>query len=119
MNISFAIHFYFIVAILYNVASQLCLDIFKKKFAPTEPISGVLIISVFYLLYLMEELLPFSVRIFLMVIYLLAVIRFGIFYHLLNFTKDAYFSRQTWILAIIINIFGVLVLLYYLLLLAI
>ena len=110
-----ALHVYFIFGILYNVLSQVLLDCSGRKLAPTDPTNGALIVSLVYVVFLLQDELPETARVFLLVVWTIAIIRFGIVHHLLNFDQKEYFSRTSWFLAIFINLCGVCLLVLHLL----
>lgn len=101
---------YFILAIGYNLLSAIMNDIKGRMLTPTEPVSAIVMMALFYLIYLSEAVLGAGVRTFLMVVFLLLVLRFGIYRHLVGYAEDRYFSRSAWGGAIAINVYGVVVL---------
>ncbi len=104
---------YFYIAILYNVLSQISLDLLKRKFAPTEPMNGLLTVSVVFIIFLLKDTLPLSAHLILLSVFTLFIARFGVVHHIFNFDSQAYLSRFTWASAFLINIFGVGILLTY------
>ena len=107
--LSMMAHSYFLAALAYNVASQVLLDVAGKKLAPTDPVTGILFISVVYLLYLLKSYLPTYPLVALTCVLVALILRFGVIQHLLNFSPDTYHSQCSWLLAISINIFGCVV----------
>lgn len=101
------LHVYFIAGIGYNVLSQILFDLCGRKLAPTEPTNGILIMSLVYVILLLEEVLPVAQFLGLMALWTLAILRFGVVQHVLNFDPEGYWSRASWALAILINVIGV------------
>lgn len=109
-QLSILAHCYFLAALAYNVASQAVHDMTGRKLAPTDPVIGVLFISMVYLVYLLKPYLPTYPFTVMACVLLVLILRFGIIGHLLNFSADSYYSRFSWLLAISINLFGCIVL---------
>ncbi len=109
-NIEFCAHAYFVIAIAYNALSLVWLDVSGRKFAPTDPLSGLQIVSLVYLLFLLRDTIPLPALIFLLALWVLLIARFGIYEHLRHYDGELYLSRATWTAAIGINLFGVLTL---------
>lgn len=103
-------HGYFIAAIGYNVVSQVWGDLFGRKFSATDPSNGVLIISVIYTIFLLDGAIDASARMFMLLVFMGLIARFGVFKHLGTIDQTAYLSPFTRVLAMAINVFGVLVL---------
>ncbi len=103
-------HCYFFLALAYNVSSQVSLDVTGRKLTPTDPVFGIVFIAVVYFLFLLKPYLPTYPFIVLGTVFLASILRFGIIKHLLNFSPDTYYSRFSWFLAILINLFGCIVL---------
>ena len=110
IQLSVLAHCYFLAALAYNAASQVLHDMTGRKLAPTDPVIGILFISMVYLVYLLKPHLPTYPYTALACILLALILRFGIIQHLLNFSADSYHSRFSWLLAISINTFGCIVL---------
>lgn len=110
-----AIHGYFLVAIAYNVMSQIWLDWKGRGFAPTDPNIGILFVGVVYLFFLCHVLIPVPSFIAVMAVFIALIIRFGIVRHWVLERSDAYWSPTTRTLAVAINLFGVVALLLFLL----
>jgi len=104
------IYIYFVLAIGYNLLSIVITDVTGRGLGPTEPMSGVLTITMLLVIYSGTALLEPIVRISLMLVFLLLVVRFGIVRHCLAYSDELYFSRASWFSAIAINMFGVSVL---------
>ena len=107
-RLNLLVHTYFVMAIAYNIFSQVWLDVGGRKFAPTDPGNGLLVVSLVYLIFMLEGVilpLPF---LFLLLVWMLAILRFGVLQHLFNYDEDSYLSRVTWSAAILINLFGLL-----------
>ena len=103
------VHIYFVLAILYNVFSQISADLVGRKFAPTDPVYGFQVVSLIYLIFLVRKIVPLWAFVFLFSVSTLSILRFGVGNHLRAYTADSYLSRVTWVAAIGINAFGVLV----------
>ena len=106
-NLELSCHLYFFMAIAYNVFSQVWKDVAGRTFATTDPVNGVLMITLLYVIYLLRAMLPEPAWYFLMLVFILTITRFGIVHHLSNYSQESYLSRTTWLSAIVINIFGV------------
>lgn len=102
------IHGYFIIAILYNVFSQLSNDLIGKKFAPTDPSYGFLVVSLVYVIFLTRNQIPQFSFLFLFGLWTLSILRFGVGNHLRAYSKENYLHHLTWVAAIAINAYGVL-----------
>ena len=107
------LHAYFIIGILYNILSQVLLDARGRKLAPTDPTNGALIVSLVYTIFLLQGTLPEFARTFLVTVWILGILRFGIFQHLLNYDENEYLSRWSWMLAMGINAVGVVLLIMH------
>ena len=70
----------------------------------------IVMMALLYLIYVSEAALGAGAWTFLMVVFLLLILRFGIYRHLVGYDENQYFSRSAWGAAIAINIFGVAVL---------
>lgn len=108
--LSFLAHTYFVLAIGYNVVSQVWGDVFGRKFSATDPSFGVLIISVIYTIYLLDGVISVPARIFMLAVFVALIARFGVVKHLGAVEAEAYLSPLTRTVAIGINVFGVVVL---------
>ena len=109
-HLSLLVHCYFLAALAYNVASQALHDMTGRKLAPTDPVIGILFISLVYLVYLLKPYLPLYPFSLLMFVLLAMIVRFGVIQHLLNYSPHTYHSRFSWLLAVLINVFGCIVL---------
>lgn len=109
-HLSVLAHCYFLAALAYNVASQVLNDMAGRKLAPTDPVFGILFISLVYLVYLLKPYLPLYPFTLLILVLLAMILRFGVIQHLLNYSPHTYHSRLSWSLAILINVFGCIVL---------
>lgn len=103
------IHGYFVAAVLYNVFSQISDEVTGRKWAPTDPSYGFQVVSLVYVIFLIRDLIPESAFLFLFALWTLSILRFGVGNHVKAYTKEGYFHRLTWVLAIAINAFGVCV----------
>lgn len=117
-NVVYWLDIYIFLAIGYNVASQLMSDCRGRALAPTDPTTGVLIMVALYLWFRVGPSLSLTLFGFVAVVFIYLVCRFGIYRHIVNYSKEEYSSRLSWGSAISINIFGVCILLanvaYYL-----
>ena len=104
------VYLYFILAIGYNVISQVRADVMKKALAPTEPSFGILMMTVLFLVWHAEPILPPVAQQSLLILFILLIARFGIARHLTSYSPEAYSSKLSWGAAIGINIFGACVL---------
>ena len=106
-----AVNCYFVLAIGYNLLSIVINDVKGRTLTPTEPVSAIVMMALFYLVYLGEAAPGAAgVRTFLVVVFLLLILRFGIYRHAVGYDEDQYFSRSVWAFAIAINVYGVIVL---------
>ncbi len=109
-NLELSCHIYFFIAVTYNILSQLWKEVTGKTFATTDPVTGITMVALIYVIYLLRAVIPEFSWYFLMTVFILTVARFGIVHHLLNYSQESYLSKLTWLSAISINIFGVIVL---------
>ncbi len=105
---------YIFFAIGYNLCSQLLLDFRGKTLAPTDPTTGVLIMVSLYLWFRLAPNLSILLFVFIALVFIYLVCRFGIYRHVVSFKESEYSSRFSWGTAILINICGVVVLAGYL-----
>lgn len=105
---------YIVIAITYNVISIGCNDLTSKQLSPSEPVPSITMLVALYLVYSAPELSDAHnfVRSFLLFVFLIIILRFGIVRHLINYKLEQYFSHTSRISAAVINIFGVLLLLH-------
>ena len=101
---------YFVLAISYNIVSLVMQDTKGRALTSTEPVPAIVMMALVYLIYVSEAALGPGAWTFLMVVFLLLILRFGIYRHLVGYDESQYFSRSAWAAAIAINIFGVAVL---------
>lgn len=101
------LHIYFVIAVAYNVLSQLSADFFDKPFAPTDPKTGIMTVTVVYLIFMLRDVIPLNSVLFLLAVFTFLIGRYGVLHHSINYKKDAYLSRLTWLSAMVINVFGV------------
>lgn len=101
---------YFALAIGYNLASIGVKELTGKALAPTDPMNAIVMMSVLFLIYSATTILDTIARTLLMSVFLILIIRYGIFAHVMSYSSDVYHSRLSWCSAIVINIFGVCVL---------
>ena len=107
---NYAVNGYFALAILYNVLSLILNDLKGRILTPTEPVSAIMMMTLFYLVYAGGAVLDPLARTALLILFLLLVLRFGIYRHLAGYDDEQYYSRCAWATAIGINVFGVCVL---------
>ena len=107
---NYAVNAYFALAILYNVLSLILNDLKGRMLTPTEPVSAIMMMTLFYLVYAGGAVLDPAARNALLILFLLLVLRFGIYRHLAGYDDKQYYSRCAWATAIGINAFGVCVL---------
>lgn len=103
------VYLYFFLAIAYNVASIAFKDVTGRALAPTDPILAIVMLSAFFLIYAASSALHDVARTLLILVYLGLISRFGIVAHWKSYSDDRYYSRFWWVVAITINIFGVIV----------
>ena len=104
---NYAVDGYFALAILYNALSLILNDLKGRLLTPTEPVSAIMMMTLFYLVYAGEAILDPAARTALLILFLLLVLRFGIYRHLAGYDDEQYYSRNAWATAIGINVFGV------------
>lgn len=103
-------YIYFALAIGYNLLSIGFKELTGNALAPTDPTNAIVMMSVLFLIYSATPILDPIARTLLMIVFLLLILRYGIIGHVMSYSNDAYYSRLSWYSAIIINIFGILVL---------
>lgn len=101
---------YIYLAMGYNVVSLLMKDVTNRPLAPTDPAFGVLMMAAVYLWFTLAPQISLNLYLFVSAVFIYMICRFGIYQHAVNFKVDAYHSRLSWLVAIIINVFGVTVL---------
>lgn len=102
-----AVNCYFILAIGYNLLSLVINDIKGRMLTPTDPVFGILMLALLYLVFAGEAVLGGVARTALIAVFLLLILRFGIYRHLAGYDEEQYFSRGAWVVAIAINVYGV------------
>lgn len=102
-----AVNCYFILAVGYNLLSIVINDMKGRMLTPTDPVFGILMLALLYLIYAAEPVLGGIARTALITVFLLLVLRFGIYRHLAGYDEEQYFSRGAWGVAIAINVYGV------------
>jgi hypothetical protein len=105
---------YFVLAIGFNVLSQVSVNLIGKKFTPTEPLHGLQVMSLVLVIFALRDLIPAWVFLPLFALWTLNIFRFGIGNHLPGYKSDTYLNWFTWLSAIAINVFGTVVLSAYL-----
>lgn len=101
------VNLYFILAIGYNLLSIARTDWKGKSFAPTDPMAGITLMCILYLVYALEAVIPNTARLLILIALLALVVRFGIVRHLLRFDPAEYTSSLARYSAALINILGV------------
>jgi len=102
---------YLVLAVGYNLLSLILVAKTGKRAAPTDPLTGILFMSVLYLIYSTEAQVSHGLYLFFLSTFTALIFSFGIVSHILNYDEAKYFSRITWMAAWVINTLGVLVLL--------
>ena len=102
---------YLVLAVGYNLLSLVLLAKTGKSAAPTDPLSGILFISVLYLIYMSAGQVSSWLHVFFLSTFAALIFFFGIVSHVLDYDEKKYYSRASWLSAFIINSFGVVVLL--------
>ncbi|WP_417452099.1 hypothetical protein [Kordiimonas sp.] len=101
-----AVYLYFVLAIGYNLVSQLRADLGKEPLAPTDPPFGILMMSVLFVIWSLQDIFQMPVWAMLIAVYLYLIARFGVWRHLVGYAEDIYLSRLAWRSAIGINLYG-------------
>ena len=101
---------YFVLAIGYNILSLILYDAKGRPLTSNKPVQAIVLMALLYLIYVSEAALGSGAWMFLMIVFLLLILRFGIYQHLAGYDENKYFSRSAWGAAIAINIFGAVVL---------
>ena len=102
---------YIVLAVGYNLVSLLLVEVTGKRAAPTDPVVGVMMMTVLYLIYATSPQVSKTLYIFFLISFILLVFRFGIITHIWATDRSLYFSEFTRYSAFAINIFGVATLL--------
>ncbi len=98
---------YIILAIGYNLISLLLNDFTGRSLAPTDPLMGIKMMAIVYIWFRLEANLSYIVWVFGGTIFTYLIARGGIYRHATGYASDLYHSRFSWIVAQMINIFGV------------
>ena len=106
-----AVNAYFVMAIGYNLLSLVWMDWKDRPLAPTQPVQAIIMIVLLYITYAAKEVLESTAWTLLISVFLLLILRFGIYQHLASYSPKDYASRTAWAIAIVINTYGVLALL--------
>lgn len=101
---------YFVLAIGYNLISLVLTDLQRQPLAPTEPVQAILMMTLLCLVHSAGELLGTVARTGLLTVFLLLIVRFGVYRHLVGYSDEDYSSRIAWASAIAVNAYGVCVL---------
>ena len=101
---------YLVLAVGYNLVSLVLRAKTGKGAAPTDPLTGILFMSVLYLVYATGDLVSNWLYLFFLSTFAVLIFSFGIVGHVLNYDEQKYFSRVSWLSAFSINIFGFVVL---------
>lgn len=113
--VNIAVNAYFVMAVGYNLLSLAWIDWRRRPLAPTDPVQGIVIMALLYLIHSAKTTLGATAWTLLTGVFLLLILRFGIYRHWGNYNTEDYASKTAWITAIAINVYGVLVLLLALL----
>ncbi len=97
---------YIALAIGYNLVSMLLEQITGRRAANTDPMTGLLFVTVLYLTVAVGPALSKGLYLFTLSVFTVLVLLVGVIKHLLNYSESAYYSRFTWAAAILINVFG-------------
>ena len=76
------VHLYFFLAVGYNLLSTVRADWKGMSFAPTDPMAGMSLMCMLYLIYSLDAVLPQTPRLLFLLSLLALVVRFGIVRHL-------------------------------------
>jgi len=101
---------YLVLAIGYNLVSLVLISKTGKGAAPTDPLTGILMISVLFLTQAAAGQVAGWMYLFFLSTFTGLIFCYGVLGHLLHYDRDKYFSRVTWFSAFGINLFGVAVL---------
>ena len=101
---------YLVLAIGYNLISLVLVAKTGKSAAPTDPMTGIMFMSLLYVVYAVGAQISNWLYLFFISSFAVLILSFGIIKHLINYQESMYFSRFSWLSAITINIFGVCVL---------
>lgn len=102
---------YLVLAVSYNLLSLILAARKGKASAPTDPLTGILVMSVLYLIYATGDQVSIGLYLFFLASFTALIFSFGVIGHIRNYDDSRYFSRLTWLSAFGINIYGVVVLL--------
>ena len=102
-----AVAWYFALAIGYNVVSLALREMTRRPLAPTEPIQGILIMALLYVIYASESALDSVAWTALIAVLLVVIAWFGVYRHVIAYRPDRYATRMSWAAAIGINVYGV------------
>ncbi len=102
---------YIVLAVGYNLVSLLLVEVAGKRAAPTDPVVGVMMMSIIYLTYATGSQVSKPIYLFLLISFVLLIFRFGIIAHIWAADRSLYFSEFARYSAFGINIFGVAILL--------
>lgn len=105
-----AVNAYFVMAVGYNILSLAWMDWQGRPLAPTQPVQAIVTMVLLYVVYAAKEVLGSTAWTLLIGIFLLLILRFGIYQHLANYSPNEYAGRAAWAIAIALNVYGVLAL---------
>lgn len=100
------VYIYFILAIGYNVLSQICFDIKGRTFAPTDPSYGFQVMTIVLIIFVIRDSIPNWIFLPLFFLWTLSTVRFGIGNHLPGYKSETYLNKFTWASALLINVYG-------------
>lgn len=101
---------YIVLAVGYNIVSVVLIDTTGRSASPTEPMTGLVIMTVLYLVFVTGPQISEPLYLFLLASFGFFILRFGVLAHLFGFDPARYYSRLSWAAAILINSFGVVTL---------
>lgn len=106
---------YILMALVSNIVSQIFSDVIGTKLTPTDPPYGILFMV--NLLILAETRALVNTTMWLAIIgsILLLTVRFGIVRHLVGYDSKEYYANWSRYLAIAINCFGVVAIVFFIL----
>ena len=101
---------YIVLAVGYNLVSLLLVEVTGKRAAPTDPVVGIMMMSILYLTYATGPQVSRLLYLFLLTSFVLLIFRFGIIAHIWAADRGLYYSEFARYSAFGINIFGVAIL---------
>ena len=101
---------YCLLGILFNVISAYLLSQGMKALTPTEPLAGIVVMSIYGLFLLSGKMRQIRLYRVLMGLAVMIFIYSGIIKHMISLTQnpELYFSLASGLIAIAINLFGLI-----------